>query len=322
MTPAAGSVADVSGDLLDEPHVAVPTGRDAVGRRIFGRQRVPGDGPGGRGATDGAVQAGNPQASGAGNGEPSAAVKGAVVAVGNIGQDARWVIRPRVRRLNSLNQRLPSGPAAMPAGKASGEGTSNSVMAPVTVIHPNLVATRLGEPKVSVGADFADPVGIAVSPWEGERREHGAGVGGGGAAVRAGLGGGGAGAPGAQSLGHQCSRGAGRSGAAHDGRVDAGPVRAVVAHAPADGAAARARRARAARGPCSNRHTGPHRPGTSQARQEPVQAWLQQTPSGLHGESARQPVAVAVQDCPRACSGRFPWRHRSPCTSPWDRRRR
>ena len=30
-----------------------------------------------------------------------------------------------------------------------------------------------------------------------------------------------------------------------------------------------------------------------------MQAWLQQIPSGLHGESAKQPVGVAVQDCPR-----------------------
>jgi hypothetical protein len=42
----------------------------------------------------------------------------------------------------------------------------------------------------------------------------------------------------------------------------------------------------------------PARPGRLQARQDPVHAWSQHTPSA-HVEPARQPPAVAVQVCPR-----------------------
>ena len=49
------------------------------------------------------------------------------------------MIRPILLPPNSVNQRLPSGPAAMPAGSLLAVGTVNSVMTPAVVIRPILL---------------------------------------------------------------------------------------------------------------------------------------------------------------------------------------
>src|SRR5262249_19359973 len=46
------------------------------------------------------------------------------------------VIRPIWLAFASVNQRLPSGPAAIPTGRLSAVGTGNSVTAPAVVILP------------------------------------------------------------------------------------------------------------------------------------------------------------------------------------------
>ena len=60
------------------------------------------------------------------------------------------VIRPILLRGDSVNQRLPSGPAVMPEGSLSAVGIGNSVTTPAGVMRPILLAA-FGEPEVAVG---------------------------------------------------------------------------------------------------------------------------------------------------------------------------
>src|SRR5436309_1598017 len=66
------------------------------------------------------------------------------------------VIRPILPAVDSVNQRAPSGPAAMPPGLLLAVGTVNSVMTPAGVIRPILL------PMVSVNQRF--PSGPATMP--------------------------------------------------------------------------------------------------------------------------------------------------------------
>ena len=59
------------------------------------------------------------------------------------------VIRPILLASSSVNQRLPSGPAAIPAGRCRPVGMGNSVMTPAVVIRP-IWLPRFGEPEVAV----------------------------------------------------------------------------------------------------------------------------------------------------------------------------
>ena len=61
------------------------------------------------------------------------------VGIGNSVMTPAVVIRPILLPLLSVNQRLPSGPAVMPRGTASGVGIGNSVTTPAVVIRPILL---------------------------------------------------------------------------------------------------------------------------------------------------------------------------------------
>jgi len=81
------------------------------------------------------------------------------------------VIRPMESKPDSVNHRFPSGPAAIPNGRAP-NGRGNSVIVPAGVTHagsgthpccrdpPNLVCGKLGKPEVAVGPATM-PVGNA-----------------------------------------------------------------------------------------------------------------------------------------------------------------
>ncbi len=60
------------------------------------------------------------------------------------------VIRPILPAASSVNQRLPSGPAAMPTGWLPAVGTVNSVITAGGRDAADLVADDLGEPEVAV----------------------------------------------------------------------------------------------------------------------------------------------------------------------------
>ena len=62
------------------------------------------------------------------------------------------VIRPILLEPFSVNQRLPSGPGAMPQGMADLVGTANSVIEPPVVIRAIRLPTDFGDPQVAVGA--------------------------------------------------------------------------------------------------------------------------------------------------------------------------
>ena len=62
------------------------------------------------------------------------------------------VIRPILPEPFSVNQRLPSGPAVIPQGKADAVGTANSVIDPPGVTRAIRSCRRLGDPEVAVGA--------------------------------------------------------------------------------------------------------------------------------------------------------------------------
>ena len=75
------------------------------------------------------------------------------------------MIRPILLPLYSVNQRLPSGPAAIPYGRLPAVGTGNSVTTPAVVIRPILLPTSFGEPEVAVRPG-GDPVRARCWPWE------------------------------------------------------------------------------------------------------------------------------------------------------------
>ena len=62
-------------------------------------------------------------------------------------------MRPMLLPVNSVNQRFPSGPAAMPKGSRPATESGNSVMAPEGLIRPTLL------PMYSANQRFpSDPV--------------------------------------------------------------------------------------------------------------------------------------------------------------------
>src|SRR6478736_2319963 len=77
-------------------------------------------------------------------------------------------MRPILLPANSVNQRLLSGPTAMPVGLLAAVGTPNSVMTPAGVMRPIALAVcsvnqRLPSGPATMYCGLAPPVGMANS---------------------------------------------------------------------------------------------------------------------------------------------------------------
>src|SRR5262249_30858761 len=68
------------------------------------------------------------------------------------------VTRPNLSKLDSTNQRFPSGPAVMPSGRLSNVGIVNTVTTPAVVMRPMAVAEK------SRSANHRPPSGPVVIP--------------------------------------------------------------------------------------------------------------------------------------------------------------
>src|SRR6478736_1723362 len=90
-------------------------------------------------------------------------------------------MRPILLPANSVNQRLLSGPTAMPVGLLAAVGTPNSVMTPAGVMRPIALAVcsvnqRLPSGPATMYCGLAPPVGMANSVKVGDCAKTGAAI--------------------------------------------------------------------------------------------------------------------------------------------------
>ena len=124
--PVLRDAADLVDVLLGEPEIAVGKSRDVPGLRVRSRERVLGDLALRRDLPDLVAEAlGEPQVAVRADRDP---VRPAVLPLERkLGDRPAGVMRPIVPRMDSVNQRFPSGPATIVYGRLSACGSGNSV---------------------------------------------------------------------------------------------------------------------------------------------------------------------------------------------------